>query len=140
MVLLIVSMRLFRPYCSPFSLAAAAGSGSNQLVPNHSMPLPCDPVVAASSAASSVKNLCFEKDEKEDSCALVLPNHLQALAVDCSHLKFGTYKSGASPVPTEQIDSDQLNDDCEGDSRAMYGLSSGHPDTWYDAFSSSDKV
>lgn len=78
------------------------------------MPLPDDSIVAVSSAASNVKNLSLGKAEKEESCALILPSHVQALAVDCSHLSFGTYKPGASPLLFRQIDTNHLTDDCEG--------------------------
>ncbi|XVF58520.1 hypothetical protein PTKIN_Ptkin07bG0072600 [Pterospermum kingtungense] len=44
----------------------------------------------------------------EDNQAVVLPNYLQAFSADCSHLSFGTYKSGKNtelPHPQESRNS-----------------------------------
>ncbi|XP_021593249.1 uncharacterized protein LOC110600676 isoform X4 [Manihot esculenta] len=61
----------------------------------------------ASSTAVSLQQLSLGKEAKfvrtsEDDCALVFPNDIHTLGADCSHLSFGTYKSGvhaASSVP-----------------------------------------
>lgn len=63
-----------------------------------------DASVAVSSATVSLQQLSIEKNEPvvppaEDNCAVVLPNYLQALAADCSHLSFGTYRSGNASAP-----------------------------------------
>lgn len=60
-----------------------------------------------SSTAVSLQQLSLGKEAKfvhtsEDDCALVFPNDIHTLGADCSHLSFGTYKSGvhaASSVP-----------------------------------------
>lgn len=38
----------------------------------------------------------------KDKSIVVLPNHLQALVVECSHLSFGTY-SGSSNVVVDKV-------------------------------------
>lgn len=59
-----------------------------------------------SSAVANLQQLNIGKEEPvmpptENHSAVVLPNHLQTFAADCSHLSFGTYKSGVtSASPT----------------------------------------
>ncbi|KAJ4825492.1 hypothetical protein Tsubulata_037481 [Turnera subulata] len=52
-----------------------------------------------SSAAVSLKELNLGKDptvpSSEGNREVVFPNYMQAVSADCSHLSFGTYKSGA---------------------------------------------
>lgn len=63
------------------------------------------------SVTANLQQLHIRKEETakrsiEDSSSLVLPDHLQAFAADCSHLSFGTYKSGVpSSVPTSSCPS-----------------------------------
>lgn len=74
------------------------------MFPGDSASLTDDASVAVSSATVSLQQLSIEKNEPvvppaEDNCAVVLPNYLQALAADCSHLSFGTYRSGNASAP-----------------------------------------
>lgn len=73
---------------------------------NYSASLNDDVVSALSSAVANLQQLNIGKEEPvmpptENHSAVVLPNHLQTFAADCSHLSFGTYKSGVtSASPT----------------------------------------
>ncbi|XP_050381044.1 uncharacterized protein LOC126798200 isoform X2 [Argentina anserina] len=58
--------------------------------------------VAVSSATINMQQLSLKKEEPEDQCTVVLPNNLQELAADCSHLSFGTYKSGNNTASRSQ--------------------------------------
>lgn len=49
----------------------------------------------------------------EDNSQVVLPDYLQAFSTDCSHLSFGTYKSGKSMVLSHQQASSSLTNDSE---------------------------
>ncbi|XP_039044919.1 uncharacterized protein LOC120184554 isoform X1 [Hibiscus syriacus] len=92
-----------------------AGRGYNASAPNPSAPLSDDAVKAASSVAVNLRQLSLGKEEevvtlKEDNCGVVLPDYLQALSADCSHLSFGTYKSGKSTaLPQSQTSSSLTN-------------------------------
>ncbi|OIW13405.1 hypothetical protein TanjilG_19757 [Lupinus angustifolius] len=44
----------------------------------------------------SISETKQEVSSSEDNPIVVLPNHLQALAAECSHLSFGTYNSGCN--------------------------------------------
>ncbi|GAY50808.1 hypothetical protein CUMW_129570 [Citrus unshiu] len=73
---------------------------------NYSASLNDDVVSALSSAVANLQQLNIGKEEPvmpptENHSAVVLPNYLQTFAADCSHLSFGTYKSGVtSASPT----------------------------------------
>lgn len=71
-----------------------------------------DEVIAVSSASAKLEHLNLG-EEPENNCAVVLPTHLQVLAADCSHLSFGTYKSGSNSVSTVLPPSNQSKDDCQ---------------------------
>ncbi|CAL0310928.1 unnamed protein product [Lupinus luteus] len=54
-----------------------------------------------SSATSDIQQLSIKETKQEvssseDNPIVVLPNHLQALAAECSHLSFGTYNGGCN--------------------------------------------
>ncbi|GMI67750.1 hypothetical protein HRI_000444200 [Hibiscus trionum] len=91
------------------------GRGSNASAPNSSAPLSDDAIKAASSVAVNLQQLSLGKEEgvvtpKEDNCGVVLPDYLQALSADCSHLSFGTYKSGKNTsLPQPQTSSSLTN-------------------------------
>ncbi|KAK8716439.1 hypothetical protein V6N13_043748 [Hibiscus sabdariffa] len=93
-----------------------AGRGSNASAPNPSAPVSDDSIKAASSVAVNLQQLSLGKEEgavtpKEDNFGVVLPDYLQALSADCSHLSFGTYKSGKSiALPQPQTTSSLAND------------------------------
>ncbi|KAE9598411.1 putative GBF-interacting protein [Lupinus albus] len=58
-----------------------------------------------SSATSDIQQLSIKETKQqvsspEDNPIMVLPNHLQVLAAECSHLSFGTYNGGCSSTST----------------------------------------
>ncbi|KAE8655792.1 Magnesium transporter CorA family protein [Hibiscus syriacus] len=89
--------------------------GSNASPPNSSAPLSNDATKAASSVSVNLQHLSLGKEEgaatpKENNCGVVLPDYFQALSVNCSHLSFGTYKSGKSTaLPQPQTSSSLTN-------------------------------
>ncbi|KAK8652588.1 hypothetical protein V6N13_126616 [Hibiscus sabdariffa] len=91
------------------------GRDSNASAPNPSAPLSDDAIKAASSVGVNLQHLSLGKEEgaatpKEDNCGVVLPDYLQALSADCSHLSFGTYKSGkTTALPLPQTSSSLTN-------------------------------
>lgn len=104
------------------------GSGSNLSDPNYAAPL-TDKVIAVPSAAAKLQHLSLGEEEQESNCAVVLPSHLQALAADCSHLSFGTYKSGNSSPSTVPFSSNQSKEDRQEAPGMLDGLSAGPLET-----------
>lgn len=98
------------------------GSASNLSDPSFSIPL-TDDVTAVSSAAAKLHHLSVEEASLETNSAVVLPSHLQALAANCSHLSFGTYKSGHNSASAVLFSSNQLKDDSQEASMWLDGLS-----------------
>ncbi|GMI86785.1 hypothetical protein HRI_002347700 [Hibiscus trionum] len=102
-------------YGQNYERLEVVGRGSNASAPNPSAPLSDDAIKAASSVAVNLQHLSLGKEEgaatpKEDNCGVVLPDYLQALSADCSHLSFGTYKSGKSTaLPQPQTSSSLTN-------------------------------
>lgn len=109
------------------------GSGSNLSDPNYSAPL-TDKVIAVPSAAAKLQHLSLGEEEPESNCAVVLPSHLQALAADCSHLSFGTYKSGNSSASTAPFSSNQSKEDRQEAPGTLDGLSAGPLETRHEGF------
>lgn len=120
-----------------FSLYVASGSGcgSNLSIKNLSVCSTDNISVAVSSAAENLQRISLGKGDPEDNHTVVLPNHLQALAVDCSHLSFGTYKSGTGSSLASPLSSNQLKDDLEGASTTIDSLSSRHLNLGHRCFS-----
>ncbi|KAK3183415.1 hypothetical protein Dsin_030701 [Dipteronia sinensis] len=86
--------------------------------PSYSASLSDDILSAVSSAAANLQQLNIGREEPakpltEDNSAVVLPIYLQAFAADCSHLSFGTYKSGVASAPTATISSNSSKGDLE---------------------------
>lgn len=102
-----------------------SGRGSNLSKKNPSVCSTDNLSVEVSSAAENLQRISLGKGDPEDNCTVVLPNHLQALAADCSHLSFGTFKSGNGSSLARPLSSNKLKDDLEGASAAM-DSSSGH--------------
>ncbi|OMP05925.1 hypothetical protein COLO4_08450 [Corchorus olitorius] len=107
------------------------GRGSHISVPNSTASLSNDVVEAVSSAAVNLQNLSLGKEEPdvtrtEENHGVVLPNYLQAFAADCSHLSFGTYKSGKSTASSHPRASSSLTNDPGDVFTASNGPSSMH--------------
>ncbi|XP_062009032.1 uncharacterized protein LOC133725695 isoform X2 [Rosa rugosa] len=76
-------------------------------------------------ATMNMQQLSLGKKEPDDQCTVVLPNNLQELAADCSHLSFGTYKSGHNSASKSQ----SFQNDLGGAYAGMDASFSGHLDT-----------
>ncbi|KAK0589325.1 hypothetical protein LWI29_012662 [Acer saccharum] len=86
--------------------------------PSYSASFSDDVLSAVSSAAANLQQLNIGRVEPakpltEDNSAVVLPIYLQAFAADCSHLSFGTYKSGVASAPIAPISSNSSKSDLE---------------------------
>ncbi|XVF16805.1 hypothetical protein REPUB_Repub10bG0063800 [Reevesia pubescens] len=90
-----------------------------------------DAIKAVSSAAVNLQQLSLGKDRAEtpaeDNRGVVLPNYLQAFSADCSHLSFGTYKSGKSTALSGPQVSSSLTNGLE----ETLTTSSGHPSSMH---------
>ncbi|PON69460.1 GBF-interacting protein [Parasponia andersonii] len=101
------------------------GSASNLSDPSYPAALTDNDIVAA-----KLQNLSLGKEGPENDSTIVLPGHLQALAADCSHLSFGTYKSGNNSSLTGLLQSNQLKEgDLQEDSTTLDGFPAGHLET-----------
>ncbi|KAL1104079.1 hypothetical protein V6Z11_D04G043200 [Gossypium hirsutum] len=105
------------------------GRGSNASAPNPAASLSDDAIKAASSIAVNLQQLSLGKEEravtpKEDNRGVVLPDYLQAFSADCSHLSFGTYKSGKSTALSQPQTSSSLMNDLEETLATSNGCSS----------------
>ncbi|XP_068335781.1 uncharacterized protein [Pyrus communis] len=101
--------------------------GSNAPYPNHS----ASNDVAVASATMRMQQLNLRKEEDQDNCAVVLPNNLQELAADCSHLSFGTFRPSQSSALSSKP-SNSLKNDLGGSSAGEAGVdvfSAGRLDT-----------
>lgn len=105
------------------------GRGSNASAPTPAASLSDDAIKAASSIAVNLQQISLGKKEravtpKEDNCGVVLPDYLQAFSTDCSHLSFGTYKSGKSTTLSQPQTSSSLINDLEETLTTSNGCSS----------------
>ncbi|XVF60745.1 hypothetical protein PTKIN_Ptkin08bG0072900 [Pterospermum kingtungense] len=90
------------------------GRGSNLSVPNTTGSLSDDAIKAVSSVSLNLQQLSFGEQQAvtpaEDNNRVVLPDYFQAFSAGCSHLSFGTYKSGKSTtLPLPQASSSLTN-------------------------------
>ncbi|CAK7346676.1 unnamed protein product [Dovyalis caffra] len=90
------------------------GSGFHLPFPNGAAPLN-DEVF---SATVNLQQLSLGKEEPEvppsqDNHAVLFPEYMQALAADCSHLSFGTYKSGPYNAVSGPLESTSIKTDLE---------------------------
>ncbi|XP_020539508.1 uncharacterized protein LOC105646039 isoform X2 [Jatropha curcas] len=89
-------------------------SGSHLPFANCSAPLNDE----VTSTAVTLQQLSLEKETKvvplaEDNCGVVFPTDMQAFAADCSHLSFGTYKSGVPATAFGPLESNPLKSNLE---------------------------
>ncbi|BFG25642.1 hypothetical protein CerSpe_119160 [Prunus speciosa] len=118
---------------SAYENGEGTGFGSNVSCPNRSVSY--DVTVAVSSATMNMQQLNLGKEVPTDNCAVVLPNNLQELAADCSHLSFGTFRSGPSSA-FSRSPSNSLKNDLGGFSAGINVSSAGHLDTRHESFNS----
>lgn len=105
------------------------GCGSNSSDRSYSAALTDNDVVAA-----KLQHLSLEKEDPENNSTVVLPSHLQALAADCSHLSFGTYKSGNDSASTGLLPSNQLKEDLQEATTTLDDFPAGLLETRYEGF------
>ncbi|XWS30110.1 hypothetical protein CRYUN_Cryun24cG0089900 [Craigia yunnanensis] len=105
------------------------GRSSNISVPNPTASLSDDAIKAVSSAAVNLQQLSLGEERAvtptEDNRGVVLPNYLQAFSDDCSHLSFGTYKSGKS------MSRPQASSSLSNDLEETLTTSNGHPSSMH---------
>lgn len=105
-------------------------STSDLPFPNQAASVNGDIALAVSSAAAHLQQLRIGKEglampPPENNSTLVLPNYLQTFASDCSHLSFGTYKSGAASASPQLVASNPLTSNLDF-SAAVDGSSAMH--------------
>ncbi|XP_031256652.1 uncharacterized protein LOC116114646 [Pistacia vera] len=105
-------------------------SSSDLPFPNRAASVNGNITLTVSSAAANLLQLNIGKEElamppPENNSTVVLPNYLQAFSSDCSHLSFGTYKSGAASASPKPVASNPFKSNLEF-SAAIDGSSAGH--------------
>ncbi|XP_062105749.1 uncharacterized protein LOC133817290 isoform X2 [Humulus lupulus] len=81
----------------------------------------------ADNDVAKFQHLSLGKEDSENN--LILPSHLQAFTADCSHLSFGTYKSGKSSASIGLLPSNELNGDLQEASTMLGDFPAGHLET-----------
>ncbi|KAB2610870.1 hypothetical protein D8674_018902 [Pyrus ussuriensis x Pyrus communis] len=114
----------YESHRSAYENGEGTGIDSNASYPNHSV----SNDVAVASAIVRMQQLNLRKDEGQDNCAVVLPNNLQELAADCSHLSFGTFRPAQSSALSSKP-SNSLKNDLGGSSAGVDVFSAAHLDT-----------
>lgn len=81
---------------------------------HHSNKFTNDVFVDVSPIASDLQRLSMRESKLEvpssgDNSTVLLPNHLQALAAECSHLSFGTYNGGNNSASSASLASNNLS-------------------------------
>ncbi|KAJ9135915.1 hypothetical protein P3X46_033038 [Hevea brasiliensis] len=88
----------------------------------------------ASSVAANFQQLNLQSDDQgappeEGNPSVIIPNHLQVHAQDCSHLSFGSFGSGISSAFSGPFASRPLKNNLEETSEVVDTSSATHPDT-----------
>lgn len=88
----------------------------------------------ASSVTANVQQLSLQGDDQgppleEDHPSVIIPNHLQVHAQDCSHLSFGSFGSGISSAFSGPFASRPLTNNLEEPSEVVDASSAAHSDT-----------
>ncbi|XP_021676328.2 uncharacterized protein LOC110661852 isoform X3 [Hevea brasiliensis] len=108
------------------------GNVSSYQPPRHAFEREADD--GASSVAANLQQLSLQSDDQgappeEDNPSVIIPNHLQVHAQDCSHLSFGSFGSGISSAFSGPFASRPLKNNLEETSEVMDASSAVHPDT-----------
>ncbi|KAF8408966.1 hypothetical protein HHK36_005036 [Tetracentron sinense] len=126
----------YQPHRDAFEHLEGIGGGSQLSIPNNSVSSVEDDVsIAVSSVAANLQHLSLQKEDlgappAEDNPAVVIPNHLQVSAADCSHLSFGSFGSGISATFSGSFASKPFKSNFEDASLAAADASSvEHLDT-----------
>lgn len=114
-----------------------SGMGGSSYLPFANGAAPLNDEV--SSAAMNLQQLSLGKEStvpsSVDNCAVVFPNYIQAFSADCSHLSFGTYKSGVHDASYRPLASNPSKIYLEDDSAVTDVSSAGCLETRHDSFS-----
>ncbi|KAI5571063.1 hypothetical protein BDE02_11G068800 [Populus trichocarpa] len=84
-----------------------------------------------SSVAANLQHLSLQNDDQgvqpeENNPSVIIPNHLQVHAQECSHLSFGSFGSGMNSAFSGQFASMPINKSLEETSEVVDALSTGH--------------
>ncbi|XP_011045309.1 PREDICTED: uncharacterized protein LOC105140253 isoform X2 [Populus euphratica] len=84
-----------------------------------------------SSVAANLQHLSLQNDDQggqpeENNPSVIIPNHLQVHAQECSHLSFGSFGSGMNSAFSGQFASLPINKSLEETSEVVDALSTGH--------------
>ncbi|CAN0853856.1 GBF-interacting protein 1 [Linum grandiflorum] len=87
----------------------------------------------SSSVAANLQQLSLQNDDKvvppeEDSPVVIIPNHLQVNAQDCSHLSFGSFASARNSGLSEPFASRPVEDNLDETPEPVEAPSVGHSD------------
>lgn len=103
-----------------------------------------DTDASVSLAAANLQQLSIEEEQdvapERDGPAVVIPDHLQVQAADCSHLSFGSFGSGISATLSGALASaPPTNTDVEEESKdadapPVGHLTNGYVPNWNDFF------
>ncbi|KAF4373227.1 hypothetical protein G4B88_007240 [Cannabis sativa] len=92
----------------------------------------------ADNDVAKFQHLSLGKEDSENN--LILPSHLKAFSADCSHLSFGTFKSGKCSSSTGLLPSNELNGDLQEASTMLDGLPAGHLETKNTEYNANDSI
>jgi hypothetical protein len=89
-----------------------------------------------SSVAANLQHLSLQNDDQgvqpeENNPSVIIPNHLQVHAQECSHLSFGSFGSGMNSAFFGQFASMPINKSLEETSEVVDALSTGHSEARY---------
>lgn len=86
------------------------------------------------SVAANLTHLSLENDDEEKTAEedkhLVIPDHLQVYAPECSHLSFGSFRSGTGTSVSEPYISKPSNENLEGTPSIPDATSMGHEERY----------
>ena len=89
-----------------------------------------------SSSVANLQHLNLHNDDlepppEEDTPSVIIPNHLQVLTRDCSHLSFGSFGTGIGSAFSEAFASRPLKNNLDEVPEAADASSIGHSDNRY---------
>ena len=93
---------------------------------------------SVASVTRNIQQLSVDKDDtefpsEEDTPSVVIPDHLQAQAAECSHLSFGSFgPSMNASYPTGGLTSATVKSNLDEGHNETDTSSAGHADTRYD--------
>lgn len=90
----------------------------------------------ASSIAANLQHLSLQNNDQgatpeDDGPSVIIPNHLQVHAQECSHLSFGSFGAGISSGLSGPFTSIPLNNNLEEASEVADSTAAAHSDARY---------